>query len=106
MSGNGFPKLCRFCALSGGVSARIGRILLCVVIAPFVGARIETARFWIADYKDKIAPFVGARIETNTIETTCTNGNIAPFVGARIETDWLYCYVYSFCNRTLHGCAD
>ena len=31
-----------FFDLCGGVSARNGRILLCVVIAPHAGARIET----------------------------------------------------------------
>ena len=64
VSGKGFPKIRRFCVISGCASARNGRILLCVAIAPLVGARIET----ISAGRDcqilSIAPLVGARIET------------------------------------------
>ena len=64
MSGNGFQKLRRFCGRSGGKGARNGRILLCVAIAPYTGARIETLAAVLRLDRGFIAPLAGARIET------------------------------------------
>ena len=62
-------------------------ILLCVAIAPRVGARIETRELESKGYQSIIAPFAGARIETDIIIFLGGKIIIAPFVGARIETD-------------------
>ena len=86
MSGNGFPKLWRFCWQSGWEGARSVRILLCVAIAPYMGARIETLPSPCMAFSLLIAPLVGARIETNPVGKMCAHGCIAPRVGARIET--------------------
>ena len=70
VSGHGFPKLRRFFDLCGGEGTRSGQILLCVAIAPFVGARIETRLLTPSASSTVIALNAGARIETTSSTIT------------------------------------
>ena len=57
-----------------------------MMVAPFVGAWIETPITRLVFTSFVVAPFVGAWIETNTIRANIENSLVAPFVGAWIET--------------------
>src|SRR5437899_2794137 len=57
-----------------------------VLVAPFTGARIETALPRTSRAARRVAPFTGARIETTTFAASGGRAPVAPFTGARIET--------------------
>ena len=109
------------------------RVLACRIIAdvvaPFVGAWIETSVIgmmskllpshpsWVRGLKQpqglqvhtniSVAPFVGAWIETISIGSTGGNGyHVAPFVGAWIETSAAMRWLIDGSRRTLRGCVD
>ena len=56
------------------------------MVAPFVGAWIETGQCDDGGRADGVAPFVGAWIETALVTKNSTVNSVAPFVGAWIET--------------------
>ena len=60
---------------------------LACLVAPRVGAWIETNLGYGPRYYDYVAPRVGAWIETSLFVTNDKNGWVAPRVGAWIETD-------------------
>ena len=59
------------------------------MVAPYVGAWIETYRTSYNQHQEQVAPYVGAWIETcKTDFAIITNIKVAPYVGAWIETEW------------------
>ena len=56
------------------------------LVAPFVGAWIETTKSIRVYYQQRVAPFVGAWIETDNRHGRGQPAPVAPFVGAWIET--------------------
>ena len=56
------------------------------VIAPYVGAWIETQIPKNVFSMAQIAPYVGAWIETGCLPSGCANSRVAHYVGAWIET--------------------
>ena len=60
-----------------------------IIVAPFVGAWIETSAYTNVKNRCVVAPFVGAWIETSERRTRTRCSPVAPFVGAWIETDAL-----------------
>ena len=56
------------------------------MVAPFVGAWIETRYCPAGEHDVCVAPFVGAWIETVQIIKLRSVSRVAPFVGAWIET--------------------
>ena len=56
------------------------------VVAPFVGAWIETHKITQLAKAGFVAPFVGAWIETQKMRLSSCWHRVAPFVGAWIET--------------------
>ena len=56
------------------------------IVAPYVGAWIETPGFAISYQTGKVAPYVGAWIETRHRLPSQSVRNVAPYVGAWIET--------------------
>ena len=58
------------------------------LVAPFVGAWIETYLYHLQRQYVSVAPFVGAWIETSVILANTIVFPVAPFVGAWIETIW------------------
>ena len=98
-----------------------------LVVAPYVGAWIETLVVRTATTSRPVAPYVGAWIETTVAEGRATivtshptwvrglkhNAaytwkvlSVAPYVGAWIETRVYIAYVGSQLSRTLRGCVD
>ena len=63
-----------------------GSSLYADVVAPYVGAWIETYVFIIAFYLLCVAPYVGAWIETFGSDNPWHHQQVAPYVGAWIET--------------------
>ena len=57
-----------------------------VIVAPFVGAWIETLNLPVQFSFNFVAPFVGAWIETERRAEMERITTVAPFVGAWIET--------------------
>ena len=57
------------------------------IVAPFVGAWIETRSLIVLAKSRPVAPFVGAWIETAATQQFDGDNFVAPFVGAWIETD-------------------
>ena len=76
------------------------------LVAPYVGAWIET------DSKESnlplvcVAPYVGAWIETLTEYLTMLLYCVAPYVGAWIETSCFASRRVTLASRTLRGCVD
>ena len=60
-----------------------------VVVAPFMGAWIETVTLNPIISGLKVAPFMGAWIETGRRVLTGPTKRVAPFMGAWIETEKL-----------------
>ena len=57
------------------------------IVAPYVGAWIETYTLLYKSIAPVVAPYVGAWIETkNTCAASSKEGSVAPYVGAWIET--------------------
>ena len=97
------------------------------MVAPYVGAWIETNSIVARSLSRYVAPYVGAWIETCTKLATRKILAVAPYVGAWIETDdelfvfdeftshpmWVrglkrhhQSYLLSSVSRTLCGCVD
>ena len=97
------------------------------VVAPFMGAWIETIFIGFTFPFDAVAPFMGAWIETLLQSVIDSHLMVAPFMGAWIETQrrenhvesrlshpsWVrglkrgeYTYGGPQGRRTLHGCVD
>ena len=57
-----------------------------IAVAPFVGAWIETRKYYEIEHVSEVAPFVGAWIETVVSLSLVLMCHVAPFVGAWIET--------------------
>ena len=67
------------------------KLLLCPtipehIVAPYVGAWIETQHSDIPHKVHAVAPYVGAWIETTFVECYHPTTRVAPYVGAWIET--------------------
>ena len=76
------------------------------MVAPPVGAWIETLLEMLFFFVIIVAPPVGAWIETYTTNNQGNNIRVAPPVGAWIETSIaLSCPITFFC-RTPRGCVD
>ena len=60
------------------------------MVAPFVGAWIETLHQHRKERVLEVAPFVGAWIETVHTSPLQSVSKVAPFVGAWIETPFLF----------------
>ena len=56
------------------------------LVAPFMGAWIETPGPAFHRYRRFVAPFMGAWIETLVVRKTFRTLKVAPFMGAWIET--------------------
>ena len=56
------------------------------VVAPYVGAWIETAAHQDSRSRLSVAPYVGAWIETSLVPLPILQVQVAPYVGAWIET--------------------
>ena len=61
--------------------------LLQLLVAPYVGAWIETSLYEDACPNNHVAPYVGAWIETCTCLSQTNTLAVAPYVGAWIETN-------------------
>ena len=57
-----------------------------IIVAPLVGAWIETVKLTCEQIRTQVAPLVGAWIETQTHQQDLQNEQVAPLVGAWIET--------------------
>ena len=69
------------------------RILNPIVVAPYVGAWIETAVQEQMKHNQQVAPYVGAWIETEYLAYGKSQTRVAPYVGAWIETcSWYFFY--------------
>ena len=62
--------------------------LFCIKVAPHVGAWIETLSSLPRCCRRIVAPHVGAWIETIRLSSSLAAGAVAPHVGAWIETEW------------------
>ena len=97
------------------------------MVAPYVGAWIETRVRPTDGCRSSVAPYVGAWIETSDERFYMTVIAVAPYVGAWIETSvqhycghvyvshptWVrglklnaYAFITSRYGRTLRGCVD
>ena len=76
------------------------------IVAPYVGAWIETPGFAISYQTGKVAPYVGAWIETGGCTGQLSLCYVAPYVGAWIETVCNVSYHLPNRSRTLCGCVD
>ena len=104
-------------------------VILCVsLVAPLVGAWIETSVMGLTKLKNKshpswvrglklfgmprefnniaVAPLVGAWIETCMKSLFCCVDKVAPLVGAWIETQKLLSLYVLTTGRTPRGCVD
>ena len=76
------------------------------LVAPYVGAWIETSSCTQASPVPEVAPYVGAWIETYARRRLGLSPGVAPYVGAWIETpDSSRCRAAPL-RRTLCGCVD
>ena len=76
------------------------------LVAPLVGAWIETERRLLSWCADVVAPLVGAWIETGDISKLCCSMMVAPLVGAWIETKKRIKGLSTKLRRTPCGCVD
>ena len=77
-----------------------------VAVAPHVGAWIETTSLSTYISLDGVAPHVGAWIETAPFAPGTSRGLVAPHVGAWIETPLPPNRLYPRIRRTPRGCVD
>ena len=75
------------------------------IVAPYVGAWIETQQPFALEAPNMVAPYVGAWIETNNNSKSDEHRDVAPYVGAWIET-YFFGIVSKRHSRTLRGCVD
>ena len=101
--------------------------MVIVIVAPYVGAWIETQSSQYHYQKKLVAPYVGAWIETGLGQIYLQGQLVAPYVGAWIETGmsggdrqktgshptWVRGLkplvgraCVGVCGRTLRGCVD
>ena len=80
------PNECR--TLCGCVdwNFSLGVTAMWLLVAPYVGAWIETRCSWCIEYRPSVAPYVGAWIETSETLSVHKGLTVAPYVGAWIET--------------------
>ena len=77
-----------------------------ILVAPYMGAWIET------DLKGRdlncnlVAPYMGAWIETVAVAVGLCCRAVAPYMGAWIETNLDIEHVHGYIRRTLYGCVD
>ena len=64
------------------------------VVAPYVGAWIETHTIITHTIPEYVAPYVGAWIETKSPNLSILPLLVAPYVGAWIETSIGYCTLW------------
>ena len=76
------------------------------MVAPYVGAWIETRVRPTDGCRSSVAPYVGAWIETSDERFYMTVIAVAPYVGAWIETTRALPLSCGFNRRTLRGCVD
>ena len=76
------------------------------VVAPYVGAWIETCHSTSYLPFGRVAPYVGAWIETCAGVFLCMVAPVAPYVGAWIETNRPITKATTLLCRTLRGCVD
>ena len=75
------------------------------MVAPYVGAWIETFITRTVHLNGIVAPYVGAWIETIMGNAQSPAREVAPYVGAWIET-LIIMLVFLTLSRTLCGCVD
>ena len=78
----------------------------CGLVAPHVGAWIETALMSQACHHAYVAPHVGAWIETRNPSWMQSSKTVAPHVGAWIETGGRYGLTLTGCSRPPRGGVD
>ena len=76
------------------------------MVAPHVGAWIETHSQYIPVQLPFVAPHVGAWIETKGMTQLWLLFLVAPHVGAWIETDFAIPELDNIGSRTPCGCVD
>ena len=77
-----------------------------VMVAPYVGAWIETLYNYRNTQRGRVAPYVGAWIETSVLLSLSKMKIVAPYVGAWIETSDCVTTTTTTPSRTLRGCVD
>ena len=76
------------------------------MVAPYVGAWIETHCGYTYSLCALVAPYVGAWIETGLGASPFAAHIVAPYVGAWIETHSITTVLLISLSRTLRGCVD
>ena len=76
------------------------------IVAPYVGAWIETLILKSPTVAASVAPYVGAWIETTDGLNSDFSKLVAPYVGAWIETWVDGPTIAEVESRTLRGCVD
>ena len=77
-----------------------------ILVAPYVGAWIETLYTLENIMASNVAPYVGAWIETLVCVASAAERCVAPYVGAWIETFCNERECVDYFSRTLCGCVD
>ena len=75
-------------------------------VAPFAGARVETANRVATELSKVVAPFAGARVETPQSRLIACKYTVAPFAGARVETTNGESKSITVVSRSLRGSAS
>ena len=76
------------------------------MVAPLVGAWIETDEEYEKRKRENVAPLVGAWIETSQSGERLGSYAVAPLVGAWIETIPKASEQWRYPSRTPRGCVD
>ena len=77
-----------------------------IIVAPYVGAWIETCEIKTCMSRHIVAPYVGAWIETDPIRLNRLIATVAPYVGAWIETSIPLNPKHIHIRRSLRGSVD
>ncbi len=77
-----------------------------LIVAPFVGAWIETIFLWNSDCKAWSLPSWERGLKLDTFEKVLPDMTVAPFVGAWIETDLEMRIMEDIVRRSLRGSVD
>ena len=88
-----------------GLKHLVVPVCLPALVAPYVGAWIETLNLVKTCANFSVAPYVGAWIETAHWQIYTSLYCVAPYVGAWIETHRKRRADLNTC-RTLRGCVD
>ena len=90
-----------------GLKLVYGRMFdLNLLVTPFVGVWIETAKECYIYCKLSVTPFVGVWIETAQSPLFNTPSIVTPFVGVWIETNIAVKDKFGDESHTLRGCVD